>query len=369
MKKISFLQLFAAISLLSFSAYSKDSWNYEVTAKKLDTSRNNLSPKTGGSSYSFTQSDINNLPQAQTTSLNQVLLRAPGVTQNSFGQIHIRGDHSNVQYRINDVMIPQGISGFGNSFDTHFADSVDLLRGALPAQYGFRTAGVVDIKTKGAKFEKGGRSELTFGQNNDVGLNQQLSGFSGGLNYYLNASYLQNDRGVESPTAARKSIHNESKQDRFFGYFSNLIDEKKRLSLIVANSTNNFQVPNDPSKAAKYVLPGASVSAANINQRQKEVNRYAILALQGVSDSEVDYQVSAFSHQSNNKFRSDYVGDLTYSGIASDTDRSTFTNGIQGDFSYALNEKNTLRSGFFASEEKLRSDKNSAIFIASQFCK
>jgi outer membrane receptor for ferrienterochelin and colicin len=362
MQKISISALFLAL-LFSFQANASETWNYQVTAKKLDESRNNLSPKTGGSSYGFDQKAIDNLPQAQTTSLNQVLMRAPGVTQNSAGQFHIRGDHSNVQYRINDVMIPQGIGGFANSFDMHFASSVDLLRGALPAQYGFRTAGVVDIKTKGGKFEKSARSETMFGTNNDFGLNQQIGGSKGNLSYYLNASYLQNDRGIEAPTAARKSIHNETKQDRFFGYFSYLLDASKRLSAIFSNSTNRFQIPNNPGKSAKYELPDHFVKSSDLNENQKEENRYAILALQGVSDSDVDYQLSVFSSESKSKFRSDYVGDLIYSGIASDIDRSNFTNGVQGDFSYKVNDKHILRSGFYLSDERLSSKKSSSAFI------
>lgn len=362
MQKISIFALFLALVFIRQAAAS-DVWNYQVTAKKLDESRNNLSPKTGQSSYSFDSRAINNLPQAQTTSLNQVLMRAPGVTQNSAGQFHIRGDHSNVQYRINDIMVPQGISGFANSFDTHFASSIDLLRGALPAQYGFRTAGVVDIKTKGGKFEKSARSETMVGTNNDFGLNQQIGGSQGNLSYYLNAGYLQNDRGLEAPTAARKSLHNDTTQDRVFGYFSYLLDASKRLSVILANSTNRFQIPNVAGKQAEYELAAPSVMSRDLNQKQKEENRYAIVALQGVSDSEVDYQVSLFSAQSKNQFRSDYVGDLTYSGIASDIDRQNLSNGIQGDFSYKLSEKNNLRSGFFASDERLSSGKNSITFL------
>lgn len=356
------------LSKTSFSSsvtqdVNADILSYKISAKKLDNSRNNLSAKTGQSSYSFSQENINNLPQAQTTPLNQVLMRAPGVTQNSYGQIHIRGDHSNVQYRIDDVMIPQGISGFANSFDTHFAQSIDLLRGVLPAQYGYKTAGVVDIKTKGGKFEKGNRSEVTIGSNNDAGFNQQITGFSNNLNYYLNASYLENDRGLESPTASRNSIHNETKQDRLFGHFSYLLDDKKRLSLILANSSNRFQIPNVPERTATYDFPGNSIASRNLEEKQNEENRYAILALQGISNSDVDYQISAFSSQSKNRFKSDYVGDLIYSGVASNTSRSSFSNGVQGDFSYNISEKNKLRSGFFASDENLTSNKNSDAFL------
>ena len=72
----------------------------------------------------------------------------PGVAQDSFGQIHVRGEHANVQFRINGVELPEGLSVFGQALETRFARSVSLLTGALPAQYGFFTAGVLDIQTK-----------------------------------------------------------------------------------------------------------------------------------------------------------------------------------------------------------------------------
>src|SRR5262249_59752166 len=78
----------------------------------------------------------------------QVLLQAPGVAQDSFGQIHLRGEHANVQYRLNGVELPEGLSVFGQAIESRFANSLSLITGALPAQYGFQTAGVVDIQTK-----------------------------------------------------------------------------------------------------------------------------------------------------------------------------------------------------------------------------
>ena len=66
-----------------------------------------------------------------------MLLQAPGVAQDSFGQIHVRGDHANLQYRINGVQLPEG-SVFGQALAARFADTMSLITGALPAQYGFR---------------------------------------------------------------------------------------------------------------------------------------------------------------------------------------------------------------------------------------
>ena len=114
------------------------------------------SPETGSTIYRFSREDIGSLPLGDSTPVNQVLLQVPGVVQDSYGQLHVRGDHGNVQYRINGVVIPEAISGFGQSLETRFASNISFLTGALPAQYGYRTAGVVDIRTKGDSPEHGG---------------------------------------------------------------------------------------------------------------------------------------------------------------------------------------------------------------------
>src|SRR5881392_254851 len=77
------------------------------TANKLDMARNQLSPETGSTIYRFNKEDIDALPLGSATPLNQVLLQSPGTAQDSFGQLHLRGDHANLQYRINGILIPE----------------------------------------------------------------------------------------------------------------------------------------------------------------------------------------------------------------------------------------------------------------------
>jgi len=111
-------------------------------------------PSLGATSYEINASQIAALAQGADASFNQVLLRVPGVAQDSFGQVHVRGEHANLQYRINDVLLPEGISGFGQELDTRFVDTLSVLTGSLPAQYGYRTSGIVDIHTKSGTIAK-----------------------------------------------------------------------------------------------------------------------------------------------------------------------------------------------------------------------
>jgi outer membrane receptor protein involved in Fe transport len=368
MKKI-FLPL-AILPLLASPLFANE-LNYQITAKKLDKSRSNLSPKTYGTAHSLTRENIDNLPQGQATSLNQILLRTPGASQDSFGQIHIRNDHSNIQYRINDVIIPEGISGFGQILDARFIDSAEVLTGAMPAQYGFRTAGVVEIKTKDRvsndNLKNGGYSELQIGQNQTLGANQQFSGSNKGLNYFVSGSYLQNSRGIESPTGARKSIHNDTSQDKLFGYFSYLLSEKSRLSVILANANNRYEVPNIANQQPQFnISSGETKHSSQLDQNQTESNRFAIVALQGVSDSEVDYQISTFVRHSDFKFRGDKVGDLIFNGTSSNLDKSSLNYGLQGDFSKKINNQNTARIGFFATDTRIIDNQRNLTFLGNE---
>src|ERR1700740_1059770 len=130
-----------------------------VQSQELDISREQIVPSLGATRYTVGPDRLDSQAQGEDAPFNQTLLRFPGVAQDSFGQLHVRGEHANLQYRINDVLIPEGIAGFGQELQTRFADNISLITGSLPAQYGFRTTGIVDIHTKtGADFQQGDAS-------------------------------------------------------------------------------------------------------------------------------------------------------------------------------------------------------------------
>ena len=56
-------------------------------------------------------------PGGTNLTLNKSLLQAPGVVQDSYGVIHVRNEHANLQYRLNGVIVPESISGFGTTLD------------------------------------------------------------------------------------------------------------------------------------------------------------------------------------------------------------------------------------------------------------
>ena len=349
----------------SLTLASNQALEIQVKAKRLDRAQNSISVATGSSVYRIDQKDIAKQTLGENTPLNQVIMQAPGVAQDSFGQVHVRGNHGDLQYRINGIILPESISGFGQTLDTRFVQSVSLLTGALPAQYGYRTAGVVDIKTKSGAFSNGGEIGVMGGSHNTGEIHGDASGNQGNFNYYLSGSFLQNDLGIENPTASTDALHDHTTQGKGFGYFSYLLSESSRVSLLLGSATSRFQIPDVPGQTPSYTLNGVtSYPSTNINDNQHEVSRYAIMALQGTAGDNVDYQLSAFSRYSKVLFGPDTAGDLLYTGVASNVLKTSLANGLQLDGSYKLGSAHTLRSGLFFSQEQLNNNNSVLTFPA-----
>jgi hypothetical protein len=67
----------------------------DVVSRRLDVARQEIQPSLGATVYNFSPQALETIPQGENAPLNQVLLQAPGVAQDSFGQIHLRGEHAN----------------------------------------------------------------------------------------------------------------------------------------------------------------------------------------------------------------------------------------------------------------------------------
>lgn len=331
----------------------------------LDLARNGLSPGTGSSEYVFDRKSIQQLPLGDATPLNQLLLQAPGVVQDSFGELHVRGDHGNLQYRINGIIIPESISGFGQTLDTRTIDSVRLLTGALPAQYGYRTAGVVDITTKsGTQRGNGGSVGLLGGSFGTLNPSAEWHGSDGRLTWYLTGNYLQSDIGIENPTPARNAIHDRTHQAKAFGYLSYLLSDSARVGFMFGATDGRFEIPNNPGQQPAFVYGNISdFDSSKLDERQHEKTRFGIASLQGKLGAS-DYQVALGQRYTSVAFTPDEIGDLMFNGVASKVGRSNRANSLQADLSTPLGENHTLRYGLYASQERALSGNDALVFPA-----
>jgi len=339
-----------------------------VTAKRFDRARNSLSPSTGSSQYTFNEKAIEDLPEGDHTAFNHVLLQAPGVANDQQGQLHIRGDHNDIQYRLNGIILPDGTSGFGQVLDPRFAKSITLNTGALPAEYGLRTAGVIDIVTKDQV--NGGDVDIYGGSHNTLNPSFQLGKTSGSFSSYVTGQYLTNNLGIENPTSSSNAIHDNTVQGKGFGYFSYLLNSNTKLSVILAGTGTRLDIPDNPGQpvdpngmfANPAYFNDAGYTSATLDERQYERNLYGILALQGIAGDDLTYQLALFNRQSTVQFKPDPLGDLAFDYAASAIKRKATELGTQGDLSYPFGDSHTLSTGFAITTENIRADNSSTVF-------
>jgi hypothetical protein len=318
-----------------------------VTSQSLDISREQIVPNLGATRYTVSADRLGDQAQGEDAPFNQTVLRFPGVAQDSYGQLHVRGEHANLQYRIDDVLLPEGITGFGQELSTRFIDNISLMTGALPAQFGFRTTGVLDIHTKNGAAFAGGEASVEVGSFDTIMPSFEYGGVIGQLTYYVTTSYTHSGIGIENPTQSTSPIHDDTDQFNQFGYFSYIIDSSSRLTLLLSGNESNFEIPNTPGLPVAFQVEGrTSFDSANLNENQAEDSSYAILAYQKKSE-DFNIQASVFTRYSGVLFRPDEIGDLFFNGVASRVDRQIYTNGTELDMSYQPNESNTIRGGLF----------------------
>ena len=356
--------LAATVSALAQAA-TNDVETVTVTAERLSAARAGIQTQLGASTYTVTARDIENQPGGANMKLNQVILQAPGVAQDSFGQLHIRGEHNGLQYRLNGIILPEGISVFGQTLDPRLAESVQLITGALPAEYGDRTGGIVDMQTKTGLFDPGGQVGIYGGSHSTITPSFDYGGSSGSLNYFVSGDYTTDTLGIESPDGSTDPLHDRTKQYHGFAFpagHSRPEQQRHRRSLGTANDM--FQIPNSPgcSRPASTALSGW---AAECRQRRlcapgERPDRLSVGKSRRTAARDhriCDPQLSAlaravrFPDLGFGRYSSLYftpganVGDILYDGIAQTAYKRDEAYGLQAEGAYHLGDTHTIRFG------------------------
>jgi outer membrane receptor protein involved in Fe transport len=320
---------------------------------KFDEARRTIDSPIGATSTQINHQNIEALPQGTNTSLDKVLLQFPGVTQDSAasGEVHVRNEHANIQYRINGIMLPDGVGAFGQILDTGIVGSLALLTGALPAQYGFRTAGVLDIQTRTDAFNNSGSVSVYGGSHGTITPSFEYGGTVGQTQYFVSGRYFMSNLGIENPLPSNEPIHDRTSQEKGFLYLSTVLDPTSRLTFMSGVSNASFQIPNRPGQMGNFNVNGVTdFDSALLNEHQNEFNQFNVFAYQK-SVEDIDYQISYFNRYSQLHFIPDQLGDLVFNGVSSDVYRQSFVNGIQEDTAWRWGFAHTLRFGLSVSAE------------------
>jgi hypothetical protein len=333
-----------------------------VVTGRLNAARASIQPSLGATTYTITNATIQALPGGDNQQLNQILLQLPGVVQDGGGQFHVRDDHNNLQYRINGTILPEGVAVFGQTLSPRLVERFDLRTGALPAQYGLRTAGIIDITTK-SDFRNEGEVSLYGGTNATFQPSIDYGGSTGATHYFVTASYKHSDIGIEAVDPGRTPIHDDTDQYQGFVFIDHTLDDSDRISFIGGYSDEAFQIPNPRGLTPDngYNVGGVTTyRSEDLNERQKERTAFGIASL--LHDAgQLTLQASLFARYSALRYTPDITGELLFNGIAQTAFKQDFTTGGQIEGVFRASPAHTLRGGVIVSRDRSNSQTSSQV--------
>jgi outer membrane receptor protein involved in Fe transport len=357
-----------------------------VTAQHLNEERARIEPSTGASTYTFDAAAIQAEPGGDNVQLNQVMLQVPDAAQDSFGQLHIRGDHNGLQFRLNGVILPDGISFFGQTLPPRMIATFKLITGSLPSEYGLRSAGIIDLTTKSGALHPGGAVTLYGGSHGAIEPSFFYGGSSGSSTYFVTGDFIRSGLGIESPDGRTNPLHDHTRQFHGFGYFEHLLDDSNRVSLLWGSSDDRFQIPNRTGVLASQIgPPGLAVAAGPasnacqtvsggvitdflsncLDQNQREITHFGAVSVQH-SDDRLSAQGSLIARYSSLNFSPDpNFGDLLFGGVSQQAYKRDVAYGLQGDAAYKLNAAHTIRAGLYLQTDRLTSNTTSRVLPAA----
>ena len=339
-----------------------------VTARRLDEARQLIQPRLGATTYSIDNATIQALPGGDNQELNQVVLQLPGAVQDGFGQLHIRGDHNNLQFRLNGVILPEGLSVFGQTLSPRLIQRLDLITGALPAQYGLRTAGIIDLTTKSGVFGNGGQVSIYGGSHGTYEPAFEYGGSTAGTNFFVSGDFRRTQLGIESVDGSSTPDHDRADQLTLFTYLDKILSANDRIAFTGGYSNQRFQIPNPGGLDAATDGPGLNLRGRTafpseaLDESQRETTGFFQASF--LHDSgPLTVQASIFGRYSSLNFKPDPVGDLLFTGQSQAALKKDTSFGLQTEGAYRLNDAHTLRGGVVIQAERGTSRTATQVFL------
>ncbi len=313
--------------------------------------------------YSVSRKDIEALPRGNNSELHDVLLTIPSANYGALKQLHIRQDHANLQFRIDGVPIPNTVSStFTDVITPRAWERADIILGGMEAQYGWKTAAVIDITSKSGTKPGFGSLQMFGGSNETLNPSFEYGGTVGEkFRYYVLNSYTSTNRGIEPPTLGHSVFHGQSDRNQTYLRGDYQHDNHNNFTWLFLNSVAKYQIPTIPGLSVNpdvLTLLQAQNPAFNpvasqaIDENQKEHNQYAHMVWRHDLNASNFFSLAGYFRQTRAIFRTDpfnvlaHVSDPDEPFSAADQDRMAYSGGVRLDYTYVHSKAHLIKTGF-----------------------
>jgi TonB-dependent receptor-like protein/carboxypeptidase family protein len=192
--------------------------------------------------------DLNRIARFPTSqpsrSAEELVGTAPGWTVDANGRLHARGIEYQVQYSIDGIPITDTIADtFSAAPDPRNFRSVEVSTANIPAEFGNKLAGIIDVTTRtGLEIPNSGSVTLSGGSFATFESSFDIGGHTRKFGYFISAAGSTTDRFLDPP--AIENFHNNGRAIKSFLKFDYAPSEKNLFRLNLFGNYQKFDVPN-----------------------------------------------------------------------------------------------------------------------------
>jgi len=318
--------------------------------------------KASSETYQLSRKDIEILPKGNNNEVADVLLTVPSVVYGALKQTHIRQDHANQQFRIDGIPIPDTVTGaFADIVPPRAWERADIILGGMEAQYGNKTALVVDITSKSGTKPGFGSLQMFGGSFETVNPSLEYGGAIGEkFRYYILDSYVTTNRGIEPPTLGKTNFHNQSEKNNTYLRGDYQMGNRNNFSWIFLSSVAKYQIPTTPGLEANadvLTLLRAQdptfnpVPSQAVDQSQKENNQYTQLVWRHDLNSGNFFSLGTYFRRGYANFSTDPLNSLAYANDVAEAQtanqkRVAYSGGVRLDYTWVPTNAHLVKTGF-----------------------
>ncbi len=331
----------------------------EVTAPFLP-----IQPDSSSETYAVSRKDIASLPRGNNLDVADVLLTIPGAVNGSLGQVHIRQDHANLQLRIDGVPIPDTITAqFTDLIHPRVWERADIILGGMEAQYGNRTAAVIDVTSKSGTKPGFGSLQVFGGSNESVLPSFEYGGTMGDrFRFYVMNNYLKTNRGIDPPTLGQSIFHGDGERNQTYLRGDYQLNNRNNVTWLILNSVADYQIPTQPGLSPNEEIEElirdhtdpqfVPKPSEGVDENQQEHNQYSHLVWRHDVDANRFFSLAGYFRHSRATFTTDPYHVLAYTRdegepfSAGHQDRWGIAGGVRMDYTHVLNPRHMIKIGF-----------------------
>lgn len=181
---------------------------------------------------------------APSRAIESMVSSAPGFVTDDNGRMHPRGSESQVQYVVDGVPVTDNMSAiFSTSLDARSLRTVEVLTGGIPAEFGDKLAGVINVNTRsGLEGPTQASLSLSGGSFSTGELAADFATHTKKFGFFANLSTTTSQRFLDPPTI--DNFHNFGRTGKGFFRLDYQFDQNNSLRGSFTVGGSNFQVPN-----------------------------------------------------------------------------------------------------------------------------